>query len=228
MYNRRGFEDRLPSGRCPMFVGWLSKASFRSTPCVKQKWMSKGARMSVCVILQLVSVLREVRYLGAGQIGTIPKTAADIYVSRESFRQLVANLELMVTWYNKIIRTVLEVEYPLVQNHLDDIDVQLKEAEETLNWKTEGEMNSGMRGQEQWHGWQMQISIPRKTWNAASSSLWIKLCLLQKSVSKGIPLYAICIAYLLSSLSCAEKGLSKGKEASNPQQVAVVLHPSTT
>ncbi|XP_053153093.1 dynein axonemal heavy chain 9 isoform X3 [Hemicordylus capensis] len=87
---------------------------------------------------QLVSVLRELSYLGAGQIGKIPETAAEIYSFKESFRQLVANLELMVAWYNKILRTVLEVEYPLVQGQLQDIDIQLKEAEETLNWKTEG------------------------------------------------------------------------------------------
>ncbi|XP_066468990.1 dynein axonemal heavy chain 9 [Tiliqua scincoides] len=87
---------------------------------------------------QLVSVLREASYLGASQIGSIPETAAEIYASKESFRKLVASLELMVTWYNKILQTVLEVEYPLVQGQLQDIDIQLREAEETLNWKTEG------------------------------------------------------------------------------------------
>lgn len=98
---------------------------------------SKG--MTECVVLQLVSVLREVSYLGAGHVGNIPETAAEIYSSKESFRKLVASLELMVTWYNKILLTVLEVEYPLVQGQLQDIDIQLREAEETLNWKTEGE-----------------------------------------------------------------------------------------
>lgn len=91
-------------------------------------------------LFQLVSVLREVNYLGVDQIGRIPEIAADIYSSKESFRQLVANLELMVTWYNKILCTVLEVEYPLIQSQLENIDVQLREAEETLNWKTEGEV----------------------------------------------------------------------------------------
>ncbi|ETE67846.1 Dynein heavy chain 9, axonemal, partial [Ophiophagus hannah] len=87
---------------------------------------------------QLVSVLREVSYLGEDQIGNIPETAAEIYSSRESFRQLVANLDLMVTWYNKTLCTVLEVEYPLIESQLHEIDIQLKEAEETLNWKTKG------------------------------------------------------------------------------------------
>uniref|UniRef100_A0A803T6T9 Dynein axonemal heavy chain 17 n=1 Tax=Anolis carolinensis TaxID=28377 RepID=A0A803T6T9_ANOCA len=87
---------------------------------------------------QLVSVLREVKYLGTDEFGNIPEMAAAIYSSKESFRQLVANLELMVTWYNKILSTVLEVEYLLVQSQLQAIDIQLREAEETLNWKSEG------------------------------------------------------------------------------------------
>lgn len=97
-----------------------------------------------------MSVLREVSYLGVDQIGRIPEIAADIYSSKESFRQLVANLELMVTWYNKILCTVLEVEYPLVQGQLENIDVQLREAEETLNWKTEGEVCLRKRPHEMW------------------------------------------------------------------------------
>lgn len=53
---------------------------------------------------------------------------------------MVANLELMVNRYNKVLKTVLEVEYPLIQGQLQGIDLKLKEAEETLNWKMEGEL----------------------------------------------------------------------------------------
>uniref|UniRef100_A0A670JUX8 Dynein axonemal heavy chain 9 n=1 Tax=Podarcis muralis TaxID=64176 RepID=A0A670JUX8_PODMU len=96
-------------------------------------------------VLQLVSVLREVSYLGPSQTGKIPEAAAEIFSSKESFRKLVANLDLMVTWYNKILLTVLEVEYPLVQDQLQEIDSQLREAEETLNWKTEGKKDEGIQ-----------------------------------------------------------------------------------
>lgn len=49
--------------------------------------------------------------------------------------------------YNKVLKTVLEVEYPLIQGQLQDIDLKLKEAEETLTWKTEGELPlQGERG----------------------------------------------------------------------------------
>lgn len=90
--------------------------------------------------LQLVSVLREVRYLSGSQLGAIPPTAAEIYSCKDSYRQLVASLELMVNRYNKVLQTVLEVEYPLIQGQLQEIDLKLRAAEETLNWKTEGEL----------------------------------------------------------------------------------------
>uniref|UniRef100_A0A8B9E0C3 DYH9 protein n=1 Tax=Anser cygnoides TaxID=8845 RepID=A0A8B9E0C3_ANSCY len=94
--------------------------------------------VQLCLVFQLVSVLREVSYLSGSQMGDIPPTAAAIYSSKELYRQMVANLELMVNRYNKILKTVLEVEYPLIQGELQDIDLRLKEAEETLNWKMEG------------------------------------------------------------------------------------------
>lgn len=68
----------------------------------------------------------------------IPETAAAMFSSREFYRQLVANLELMANWYNKVMKTLLEVEFPLVEKELQNIDLGLRAAEETLNWKTEG------------------------------------------------------------------------------------------
>ncbi|KAK2518440.1 Dnah9 [Columba guinea] len=59
---------------------------------------------------QLVLVLREVSYLSGSRLGAIPPTAAEIYSSKESYRQLAANLELMVNRYNKVLKTVLEIK----------------------------------------------------------------------------------------------------------------------
>lgn len=77
-------------------------------------------------------------YLQPAEVKPIPETAAAIFSSREFYRQLVANLELMASWYNKVIKTLLEVEFPLVEKELLSIDLCLRAAEETLSWKTEG------------------------------------------------------------------------------------------
>ncbi|XP_070082664.1 dynein axonemal heavy chain 9 isoform X4 [Equus caballus] len=87
---------------------------------------------------QLISVLKEMSYLEPRQMKHIPETAAAMFSSREFYRQLVANLELMANWYNKVMKTLLEVEFPLVEEELRNIDLCLRAAEETLNWKTEG------------------------------------------------------------------------------------------
>uniref|UniRef100_A0A8C9W079 Dynein axonemal heavy chain 17 n=1 Tax=Scleropages formosus TaxID=113540 RepID=A0A8C9W079_SCLFO len=87
---------------------------------------------------QLVSMLREVKYLQARQVEAIPDSVADIYAKKKVLQQYVANLELTANWYNKVMQTVLEVEFPLVQRQLQDIDACLKEAEISVNWKSEG------------------------------------------------------------------------------------------
>ncbi|KAM5150816.1 dynein axonemal heavy chain 9 isoform 1-T1 [Callospermophilus lateralis] len=86
---------------------------------------------------QLISVLKEMSYLESRETKHLPETAAAMFSSREFYRQLVANLELVANWYNKVMTTLLEVEFPLVERELQTIDLQLKAAQETLNWKTE-------------------------------------------------------------------------------------------
>lgn len=100
---------------------------------------------SICLItlvvlcnLQLVSVLREVRYLESQHAEKIPETASEIYASKESYRQYVATLELTANWYNKVRKSVLGVEFPLIAGQVQQIDAKMKEAEELLNWKNEG------------------------------------------------------------------------------------------
>ncbi|XP_041939413.1 dynein heavy chain 9, axonemal [Alosa sapidissima] len=87
---------------------------------------------------QLVSVLREVKYLEARQAEVIPDMAADVYSRKELLWQYVANMELTASWYNKVMRSVLEVEFPLIRSQLREIDVQLREAEVSMNWNSKG------------------------------------------------------------------------------------------
>ncbi|XP_054427204.1 dynein axonemal heavy chain 9 isoform X2 [Pteronotus mesoamericanus] len=87
---------------------------------------------------QLTSVLKEMSYLQPRQMKCVPETAAAMFSCREFYRQLVAHLELMANWYNKVMKMLLEVEFPLVEEELHNIDLRLRAAEETLSWKTDG------------------------------------------------------------------------------------------
>uniref|UniRef100_G3NCH8 Dynein, axonemal, heavy chain 9 n=1 Tax=Gasterosteus aculeatus aculeatus TaxID=481459 RepID=G3NCH8_GASAC len=88
---------------------------------------------------QLVSVLREVKYLEATQTEVaIPEPAVQIYTTRGQLWQYTANLELAAGRYNKVMNSVLGVEHPLIQGQLSDINAQLKRAEESLTWNSQG------------------------------------------------------------------------------------------
>ncbi|NXB68815.1 DYH9 protein, partial [Struthidea cinerea] len=131
----------LDSYQEKLYLDWSQTVSEKSQYNLAQPLIRRDPQSKLITVNfdpQLVSVLREVSYLWGSGAGAIPPAAAEIHSCKESFRQLVASLELMGSRYNKVLRTVLEVEYPLVQGQLRDIDVKLKEAEETLTWKMEG------------------------------------------------------------------------------------------
>ncbi|NXA80882.1 DYH9 protein, partial [Thryothorus ludovicianus] len=124
-----------------LYLDWSQTVSEKSQYNLAQPLIRRDAQTKLITVNfdpQLVSVLREVSYLRGSGAGAIPPAAAEIYSCKESFQQLVASLELMGSSYNKVLRTLLEVEYPLVQGQLQDIDLRLREAEETLTWRMEG------------------------------------------------------------------------------------------
>uniref|UniRef100_A0A8C3LJW7 Dynein axonemal heavy chain 9 n=1 Tax=Chrysolophus pictus TaxID=9089 RepID=A0A8C3LJW7_CHRPC len=120
-----------------LYINWSQTVSEKSQYNLTQPLIRREPETKLLTVNfdpQLVSVLREVSYLSGSQMGSIPPTAAEIYSSKESYRQMVANLELMVNRYNKILKTVLEVEYPLIQEQLRDIDFNLPAAFPLLCW----------------------------------------------------------------------------------------------
>jgi len=87
-----------------------------------------------------VAVLREVKYLLIRNMEEIPASASQLYANNDTLLMYVAHLDLTVAWYNKIRETVLEVEYPIIEAQLTAIDAQLRQAEETLDWQTDGKI----------------------------------------------------------------------------------------
>ncbi|XP_060795606.1 dynein axonemal heavy chain 9-like [Neoarius graeffei] len=124
-----------------LYNRWTESVGEKSQYNLSQPLISRDPASKLITVNfspQLVSVLREVKYLKASQDVDIPDLAADIYSKRELLWQYRANLELMTGWYNKVMETVLEVEFPLIQNQLKNIDIKLKDAEETINWTNKG------------------------------------------------------------------------------------------
>lgn len=61
-----------------------------------------STRSTFHCVLQLVAVLREVKYLELRQKSNIPESAINIYEKNDTLRQFGQNLDLMVFWYNKV------------------------------------------------------------------------------------------------------------------------------
>lgn len=70
----------------------------------------------------------------------IPEEALKISESNEMFRRYTANLNCTIEWYNKIRRTSKDVEYRLIENEIEDIDKLVLEAQNELNWNSEGKL----------------------------------------------------------------------------------------
>uniref|UniRef100_A0A7M4FBW4 Dynein axonemal heavy chain 11 n=1 Tax=Crocodylus porosus TaxID=8502 RepID=A0A7M4FBW4_CROPO len=86
---------------------------------------------------KLVALLREVKYLLILNQTRIPASALSLFEKKKTFNKYIGNLELIVQWYNKLKQTILEVEYPLIENELKTIDDQLKKAEVIFTWQKE-------------------------------------------------------------------------------------------
>ncbi|XP_032899964.1 dynein heavy chain 9, axonemal isoform X2 [Amblyraja radiata] len=133
--------ELLDQYEAKLYVEWSKTVSQKSQYNLTQPLLKRDPEtklISVNFEPQLVSVLREVRYLESQHAEKIPETASEIYASKESYRQYVATLELTANWYNKVRKSVLGVEFPLIAEQVQQIDSKMMEAEELLNWKNEG------------------------------------------------------------------------------------------
>ena len=89
---------------------------------------------------QLVALLREVKYLEQQNCSerVIPDSAANVFQQNETYRKYLQNLDVTVALYNKVRETIMDVEYPLIEKQLNDIDQELEKAISQLNWTSEG------------------------------------------------------------------------------------------
>ncbi|XP_063098488.1 dynein axonemal heavy chain 9 isoform X2 [Cavia porcellus] len=124
-----------------LYEDWCQSVSEKSQDNLSQPLLLRDPQtrqITVNFNPQLTSVLKEMSYLEPKDLQRIPEIAAAMLSSREFYWQLVTNLDLMANWYNTVMTTLLEVEFSLVEGELKNIDLQLRAAEETLNWTTEG------------------------------------------------------------------------------------------
>uniref|UniRef100_G1PM87 AAA+ ATPase domain-containing protein n=1 Tax=Myotis lucifugus TaxID=59463 RepID=G1PM87_MYOLU len=99
------------------------------------KFSAINGLLSVNFDPKLVAVLREVKYLLMLRKSDIPDSALAIFEKRNTILKYIGNLELLVQAYNKLKQTLLEVEYPLIEDELRAVDEQLQAAAASLTWQ---------------------------------------------------------------------------------------------
>jgi dynein heavy chain, axonemal len=84
---------------------------------------------------QLVNLLRETKYFLSLGID-VPAEASSVFERSKTFRRHIGALELLVAIWNRIQRTILPVELPLVRQQIDDVRARLDEGLKTLDWNS--------------------------------------------------------------------------------------------
>lgn len=72
----------------------------------------------------------------------VPESADHVFEKNETYRKYLQNLDVTVTLYNQVRDTVLDVEYPLIEQQLRDIDLEIEKAVANLNWTNSGANNN--------------------------------------------------------------------------------------
>ena len=72
----------------------------------------------------------------------IPENAASVFQQNETYRKYLQNLDVTVALYNKVRETIMDVEYPLIEKQLYDIDQELEKAISQLNWTSAGSVSA--------------------------------------------------------------------------------------
>ncbi|KAK3590847.1 hypothetical protein CHS0354_024585 [Potamilus streckersoni] len=124
-----------------IFKDWVSHVDEACSFNLNQPLLTRNPEsnlLSVNFDPQLVAVLREVKYLEIRGTEDIPPSASGFYSRNDTLWKFITNMDLTVNLYNKVRMTVIEVEFPLIEGQLQNLDTQLKNAEESLNWNSDG------------------------------------------------------------------------------------------
>ena len=124
-----------------MLIGqyWMQTYLILISLC-QQQWCDLPTLSAYTFHTQLIALLREVKYLQQQNCPerVIPESAANVFQQNETYRKYLQNLDVTVALYNKVRGTIMDVEYPLIEKQLYDIDQELEKAISQLNWTSEG------------------------------------------------------------------------------------------
>lgn len=120
-----------------------------------------------------------------GSTTKIPDDAQKMFQENEKFVNYVTNLDYTTKSYNKIRTTILDVEKPLVEKQLEDIDQKLLRAEKELSWSTPGRLR-------------IVSSRRKETSYGKDSCHYIELLIVDSAKHKGLLCMIVLIYFVVS------------------------------
>eukprot|EP00965_Chrysotila_dentata_P017223 571652-Pleurochrysis_carterae.AAC.1 len=120
------------------YAAWEAGLDAVTHSSLKQPLLTRDAETGLLGVnfdASLVRLLREAKYLK--MLGKeVPRAAAELCAQREVFRVHMGNLELIVNKYNHVQTAMLEVERPLFEAQIAEIDAAVQQGIEHLTWRS--------------------------------------------------------------------------------------------
>jgi dynein heavy chain len=87
---------------------------------------------------ELYSLLQEVQFLSRHMSDSIPAVALDIYQQNQVYHEYIHKIQVLVERYNHPLSSIVDVERPMFQEHIDKVDRTLERGITELTWEDEG------------------------------------------------------------------------------------------
>jgi dynein heavy chain len=86
---------------------------------------------------ELYSLLQEVQFLSRHMSDSIPAVALDIYQQNQVYHDHIHKIQVLVERYNHPLSSIVDVERPMFQEHIDKVDRTLERGITELTWEDE-------------------------------------------------------------------------------------------
>lgn len=119
---------------------WRSTISDDDKDKLKRHLMvrdSKTRLLSLNFDTDLLSLLQEVKYLERNLSDKIPAVAVEIYKNHQVYAEYIHMLQVLIERYNHPLSTIVDVERPMFQKHIDHVDEVLEDGISVLTWESE-------------------------------------------------------------------------------------------
>ncbi|XP_049809049.1 dynein beta chain, ciliary [Schistocerca nitens] len=129
--------ERMDAWQKQMFADWAARVPQQCRDNLKLSLLARKQDARDLLLNfhpQLSAILREVHYLQQMGYEDIPQEALDLYEKGEIFRKYTNSLNQTITWYNKVCRSSMPVEFALVRESVQEVDGLIAKGQSELTW----------------------------------------------------------------------------------------------